>query len=98
MLALGGVLEDRGAYDQSIAILEQTVQLYSAPGSAPADLADSLYELANAHFYAGHYETSEAINQRVLGMYKQIYGDRHPRVADILINLGAIRFDLGHYA
>ncbi|HEY4949477.1 MAG TPA: tetratricopeptide repeat protein [Candidatus Acidoferrales bacterium] len=97
MLALGGVLEDRGNYDQSIAILEQTVQLYSAPGSEPADLADSLYELANAHFYAGHYQRSEEINERILTMYKQIYGERHPRVADVLINLGAIRLDLGHY-
>ncbi len=97
MLALGGVLENRGNYDQSIAILEQTVQLYSAPGSEPADLADSLYELANAQFYAGNYQRSEEINQRVLPMYKQIYGERHPRVADVLINLGAIRLDLGHY-
>jgi len=97
MLALGGVLEDRGEYDQSIAILEQTVQLYSAPGAEPAELADSLYELANAHFYAGHYEKSEEINERVLAMYKQIYGERHPRVADVLVNLGAIRLDRGHY-
>jgi serine/threonine protein kinase/tetratricopeptide (TPR) repeat protein len=98
MLALGGVLDNRGAYDQSIAILEQTVQLYSAPGSEPVDLADSLYELANAHFYAGHYEKSEQINERALAMYKQIYGERHPRVAEILINLGAIQLDTGHYA
>jgi serine/threonine protein kinase/tetratricopeptide (TPR) repeat protein len=98
MLALGGVLDNRGAYDQSIAILEQTVQLYSAPGLEPVDLADSLYELANAHFYAGHYEKSEEINERALAMYKQIYGERHPRVAEILINLGAIQLDTGHYA
>src|SRR5580692_6318291 len=97
MLALGGVLEDRGAYDQSIAILEQTVQLYSAPGAEPVELADSSYELANAHFYAGHYEKSEEINERALAMYKQIYGERHPRIAEILINLGAIQLDLGHY-
>jgi serine/threonine protein kinase/tetratricopeptide (TPR) repeat protein len=97
MLALGGVLEDRGNYDQSIAILEQTVRLYSTHGSEPADLADSLYELANAYFYAGSYQRSEEINERVLTMYKQIYGERHPRVADVLINLGAIRLDLGHY-
>ena len=97
MLALGGVLEDRGSYDQSIAILEQTVQLYSTPGSAPADLADSLYELGNAQFYAGHYEKSEETNQRALAIYKQLYGERHPRVADVLINLGAIRLDTGHY-
>ena len=97
-LELGGVLEDRGEYDQSIAVLEQTVQIYSAPGAEPAELADSLYELANAHFYAGHYEKSEEINERLLAMYKQMYGERHPRVADVLINLGAIRLDRGHYA
>jgi len=101
-LALGKVLEDRGHYDQSISQLEQAVQLFSAPGAAPgaapADLADSLHELANAHFYAGHYDESFAINQHLLAMYEQIYGGRHPRIAEILINLGAIRLDLGHYA
>jgi serine/threonine protein kinase len=98
MLALGTVLADRGAYDQSIAMLEQTVRLYSAPNSAPADAADSLHQLANAHFYAGHYEIATVLNERVLEMYKKIYGDRHPLVADIYINLGAIRYDLGHYS
>ncbi len=96
-LELGKIQEDRGAYDQSIATLERTVRFYSTPGSSQADFADSLYELANAHFYAGHYETSEALNQRVLGLYKEIYGERHPLVADVLVNLGAIRLDLGHY-
>lgn len=98
MLALGEVLQDRGEYAQSIAMLEQTVKINSAPGAAPADLADSLYQLANAHFYAGHYDVSDRINKSALAMYKEIYGDRHPRVADILINLGAIRLDLGHYS
>ena len=39
----------------------------------------------------------EETNERALAMYKQIYGERHPRVADILINLGAIQLDTGHY-
>jgi len=94
--ALGKVLEDRGAYDQAIQTLDEAVRLQPA-GAATAELADSLHELANAHFYAGHYQTSESLNQRVLPMYRQLYGERHPRVADILINLGAIKFDLGHY-
>jgi serine/threonine-protein kinase len=97
MVALGTVLADRGEYDQAIAILEQAVHSYSAPNSAPVDAADSLHQLANAHFYAGHYEIATVQNQRVLEMYKKIYGERHPRVADIYINLGAIKYDLGHY-
>ena len=41
------------------------------------------------HFYSGHYAISDSLNRRALAMYKQLYGDRHPLVAKILINLGA---------
>ncbi len=97
MLQLGGVLEDRGEYPQAIVVLEKTVEFFSAPGASQADLADSLHELANANYYAGNHEVSNGINLRALVMYKQIYGDKHPRVADILINLGAIESDAGRY-
>jgi serine/threonine-protein kinase len=95
--ALGLVLEDRGSYDEAIKTLEEAIRLQSAKGNATPEVAASLYELASAHFYAGHYDTSESLNERLLPMYRQIYGERHPRVADVLINLGAIKFDLGHY-
>ena len=98
MTALGKVLDDRGSYDAAIGILNAAVQLQSAKRETTPELAASLYELANAHFYAGHYDQAEEINQRLLPIYRQIYGERHPRVADVLINLGAIRHDLGHYA
>ncbi len=98
--ALGKVLEDRGEYDQAIQVLNEAVRLQSS-GAADAtvtpELASSLSELANTQFYAGHYGASEALNERVLGMNRQLYGERHPLVADTLINLGAIQLDLGHY-
>jgi eukaryotic-like serine/threonine-protein kinase len=96
--ALGQVLENRGAYDKAIPVLSEAVRLHSAPGGDPADLAAALSELANTHFYAGHYAESESLNRRVLGMQRELYGDRHPLVADTLINLGAIQFEGGHYA
>ncbi len=95
--ALGKVLEDRGSYDDAIAILDQTVRLQSQNSAASPELASALYELANCHFYAGHYDKAESLNQRLLPMYRQIYGEHHPRVADVLINLGEIRHDLGRY-
>jgi serine/threonine-protein kinase len=95
--ALGKVLEDRGSYDASIQVLQEAVRLQSARGGSTTDLAESLTELANSHFYSGHYAVSEALNQKVLAMDRQLYGDRHPHVADDLINLGAIQYDLGHY-
>lgn len=96
--ALGKVLEDRGSYDEAIKTLDEAVRLQSTKGDATPELAVSLFELANTHFYAGHYDVSESINERLLPVYRQINGERHPRVADILINLGAIKFDLGHYS
>ena len=95
--ALGKVLEERGSYDEAIKVLGEAVRLRSAPGVENADLADSLLELANSHFYAGHYAESESLNQRLLAMHRQIYGPRHPLVAEDLINLGAIQHELGHY-
>ncbi len=94
--ALGKILEDRGSYDAAIQVLEEAVRLQSSEGSTQ-DLAESLTELANSHFYSGHYAVSESLNQRVLAMDRKLYGDRHPHVADDLINLGAIKYDLGHY-
>ena len=96
--SLGRVLVNRGAYDQAIPVLDEAVRIQSAPGGIPADLAVSLGELANAHFYAGHLDISESLNQRALAMDRQLYGERHPNVAEDLINLGAIQTEWGHYA
>jgi eukaryotic-like serine/threonine-protein kinase len=95
--ALGQILEQRGAYDQAIATLEDAVRLRSQPGTDPSDLAATLFELANTHFYAGHYDVSESLNQRVLGLHKSQFGDAHPTVAEDLINLGAIQYERGRY-
>ncbi len=94
---LGQVLENRGEYNQAITVLEEAVKLQSAEGMVSADLAASMTELANCHFYAGHYDTSDSLNQQVLKMDQQIYGEHHPHVADDLINLGAIQFEKSHY-
>ncbi len=96
--ALGKVLEARGHYPDAIEKLDRAVQLQTGSPARQADLAASLSELANTNFYAGHYDASEALNQRVLKMQREIFGERHPQVADTLINLGAIQFQLGHYA
>jgi eukaryotic-like serine/threonine-protein kinase len=95
--ALGTILENRGEYPHAIQVLEEAVRLQSLPGAAEADLAATLSELANCHFYAGHFDISESINQRVLAMDRRIYGERHPQVANDLINLGAIQYEQAHF-
>ena len=97
-VALGRVLEERGKYAEAIGVLDDAVRLDSLPGADRVQLDASLAELANAHFYAGHYPTSDSLNRRVLAMTRELYGARHPLVAEALINLGAIQSEQGHYA
>lgn len=96
--ALGGILEQRGRYDLAIPMLENAVRLQSGAAADPTELAATLFELANTHFYAGHYDISESLNRRVLAMHRQFYGDRHPLAAEDLINIGAIEHERGRYA
>ncbi|HXM59956.1 MAG TPA: serine/threonine-protein kinase [Terriglobales bacterium] len=95
---LGEVVENQGKYDQAISVLNEAVRFQSASGEANADLAESLTELANTQFYAGHLDISNSLNLRVLAMDRKLYGERHPNVAEDLINLGAIQSEWGHYA
>jgi tetratricopeptide (TPR) repeat protein/tRNA A-37 threonylcarbamoyl transferase component Bud32 len=96
--AAGKVLEERGAYDQAIPMLERAAQTHSAGGTETRELAATLTALANTHFYAGHLDESEALNRRVLDMDKRLRGPDHPNVADDLLNLGAIASNRERYA
>lgn len=92
--ALGRVLQEKGKYEQAILVLEESVRLRAGGESG---LAGSLYELANAHFYAGHYQQAQILNERVLAIRRRVYGESHPGVAEALINLGAVQQELGRY-
>ena len=94
--ALGRALEEKGDYDQSIAVLGSVVRQDSIAADT-RELALHLSELANAHFYAGHYPAADAINHRLIEMNRARYGERHPLVAEDLINLGASQIEQGHY-
>jgi tetratricopeptide (TPR) repeat protein len=94
--ALGQVLIERGAYEPAIAVLTDLVRLRSAGGES-AELAGAINELADAQFYAGHYDVADSLNRNLLGAYKRLYGERHPKVADAILNLGAIQQEKGAY-
>ena len=97
-LALGRVLGERGSYDQAISTLAEAVRLESAPGTAPADLANSLAALADAQYSAGHYVEADPLYRQVLEMHRKLYGEEHPLVAEDFGNLGSIQQDLGYYS
>ncbi|MFI5229618.1 MAG: tetratricopeptide repeat protein [Gemmatimonadales bacterium] len=96
-VALGRALEERGRYPEAISVLERAVRSYASSAAPTADRASSVSALADAHYYAGHYEISDSLNLRALATYRRLYGERHPSVANILINLGASQYDRGSY-
>ncbi len=95
--ALGEVLEARGAYERAIAVNTEAVGLYARLGEGSPEWTTALGQLADSHYYAGHYDEADRVNERVLANTRRLYGDRHPSVADVLINLGASKFDRGRY-
>jgi len=96
MVALGSVLEAKGSYPDAAEVLSKALILQPRTESPNIDTAMNLRELANVHFYQGHYTVAESLNQQVLTMHRALYGEKHPEVAEDLNNLGAIQLELGN--
>jgi serine/threonine-protein kinase len=96
--ALGQVMEAQGHYREAVDAARAAVRLYSRGGEVTAELTAVLGQLADAHYYLGEYDTADSLNLRVLEHSRVLYGHDHPRVADVLINLGASQGDRGRYA
>jgi serine/threonine-protein kinase len=94
--ALGRIQEERGAYNDAVKTLDETIRLQSAKGENTTDLSESINELATAHYYLGHLTLADSLYQRGLAMDRQLYGALHPRVADDFYNLGLVQHDLGN--
>jgi len=95
--ALGQVLYDKGSYDQAVPVLQNAVRLQTRGDTASPELASALTDLANTYFYLGKFALADTLNQRALAMDRHLYGARHAYVADVLINLGAIRYEWAKY-
>lgn len=96
--ALGLVLQGRGEYAAAIAVLDTAVARAGGRAATSAEYAGSLRNLADTHFYAGHYDRADSLYRVLLAIERRQFGDHHPRVANELINLGAIQFQQGRYA
>jgi len=98
LTSLGSSLEHRGAYVEAIKVLDEAVRILSMPGAEKADLEESLTYLGNTHHFLGHDAVAESLGRRVLTLDRQIYGERHPSVAEDFLNLGQIQEQIGLYA
>ena len=96
-IALGRSLTERGEHARAIAALDSVVSTLRAGRVESTELLDAMGELASAYFYAGDYDVADSLNRQVLAKTRQLLGDRHPRVAEDLMNLGATEQERGNY-
>jgi eukaryotic-like serine/threonine-protein kinase len=95
--ALGTVLDDKGDYPKAIATLEDALRRDLAARLPDAEVSQTTTELANSHFYAGHYAIADSLNHRVLALDRALYGERNPHVASDLVNIGAVQQEWGRW-
>lgn len=96
--ALGRTFVERGEHARAIATLDSVIAtLRGRRADDDRALHDAWSELANAHFYAGNLGAADSLNRAVLALTRSRYGDRHPRVAEDLMNIGATLQERGDY-
>ena len=97
LVALGRSLTERGAHDTAMVVLDTATALLASVAPNTREHLRAMSELANATFYAGNYDRADSVNRQVLTLTKQLYGERHPLVAEDLMNLGATEQERGNY-
>ena len=96
-LALGRVLDAKGAYEKAIPFLEEALKRAESQGQETPEVAERLVALSSAHFYLGRHDICDALNLRALDLHRRLNGEGHPLVAEDLINLGASQQERGEY-
>ena len=97
LVTLGRSLTERGAHDTAMVVLDTATTLLARVAPDTREHLRAMSELANATFYAGNYDKADSVNRQVLALTKQLYGERHPLVAEDLMNLGATEQERGNY-
>ncbi len=97
LVTRGRSLTERGEHDQAIVVLDSALRILAQRAPDTPEHLAALTELANARFYAGAYDAADSTNRVVLAMTRRLYGERHPLVAEDLMNLGATEQERGNY-
>jgi serine/threonine-protein kinase len=95
--ALGQMLVSEGNYADGAEILKQAATDQEAAGAPMSDWAETLTAYGDAEIYLGHYDESDAVNQRLLGVYRSQLNANDPHIADALQNLAETASQRGDY-
>ncbi|HEY1257573.1 MAG TPA: tetratricopeptide repeat-containing protein kinase family protein, partial [Terracidiphilus sp.] len=96
--ALGQMLVSEGNYAAGAELLKQAAADQEAAGAPMTDWAETLTAYGDAEIYLGHYDESDAVNQRLLGVYRSQLNANDPHIADALQNLAETAEQRGDYS
>ena len=86
----GDLKAAEGPMREGLRVAEETF------GDRHAFTALSMGDLAGLLFQTGRYDEALALYQRVLPIYREIYGAQHPEVATLINNIGRTSLLIGH--
>ncbi|HTM34311.1 MAG TPA: tetratricopeptide repeat protein [Vicinamibacterales bacterium] len=97
LTALGRVQREKGEYETATATLREALAGVEDPADAGRTFTDALFALSETRFYVGDLTGAETLSRQVLDLSRRFRGENHPRVADALLNLGAIATSRGQH-
>jgi serine/threonine-protein kinase len=87
---IGAIYLNRGMYDTARPLLEQALEIRSAPGSSAKELADSLDRLAGLLRNMGSYAEAEPLYRRSLAIRRSRPADEEVELATTLHDFGRL--------
>lgn len=94
---IGKVYQNLGFYDQSLAALERSVEVFREIGERSPQYVSSLLELGNLQYRRGRFNMAQETTEEVLELNLSFYGPDHPEVASVLNTLALIHEGNGNY-
>lgn len=92
--SIGFAFERQGQHARAVPLLEQALQIRRQTEKAPSPLlATNLKNLADALWGAGNAASAEAFYLQSLAMNRELFGDRHERVAEVMIWLARVKHE-----
>jgi len=99
MIALGGLMVDRGRIDEGESLLNQALATaIETQGEAHPLTADAMSWVATCLLLRDRYEESEAMMLRALDVMRQAYGEEHEATLDLYSCWALVVNDAGRFA
>ncbi len=91
--SIGYAYQRQGDQQRAIPLLEQSLQIRRQAATGPSGLlVTSLRNLADALRMAGNAASAESYYRQALLMSRQVYGERKPEVAAVMVGLGRLLY------